>query len=487
MPAETSALCVAAAWVGLVSLVTGLLLVRRQTANGPPHPFTSAFVSGLLIGISFLVVLPEALDRLPAAGFTNAQVLLLFLGSAAVMFLLDHSVMEHKHVGRGERLPTTNQPQHSKDNEGNAALNSAVWKAMADDVPTWVRPSTVGREEASAAGDATGGPSEETDSDAEEPNTETLDCLPCEGSDIPDEQVMARDTPVSAPLPHAPVAWCPCHGGDPFANGGVISFNSMRQALGMVGGRQVCPHVNMAQTAVPSPPPSPPTAEALKEGRGSRTRTFTKMQLLNQDDDIQAPTAARDLSLRKRGAPGARSRVARCQRVCAVAIRVSAWMLHAMIDGMVLASAPSTYVLIATAVPVTACALQDVAAFTVTMARLGSGSRRSLTAAVVALSCAFPLGALVSHVVLEGASSDTAVNVVRAVVAGVFTYMALFELAPPHTHSRAANTVYLLCFTCGVAVAYLGNVVEQLTADESNASAVVEVLKQIASNGTLGV
>ena len=58
---------------------------------------------------------------------------------------------------------------------------------------------------------------------------------------------------------------------------------------------------------------------------------------------------------------------ARWQRACALSLRVSAWMMHAMIDGMVLSSAPSTSVLAATAVPVTVCALQDVAAFTVAM------------------------------------------------------------------------------------------------------------------------
>lgn len=460
--AATGALCVAAAWVGLVSLVAGLLLVRSQTARGPPHPFTSAFVSGLLIGISVLVVLPEALDRLPAAGFTNAQVLLLFLGSAAVMFFLDHSVMEHQHVGRGERLPTSSSWGVAMRGERLPTSSLAEPQRMKGGdtlaVPT-------------AGEDATAEPSEETDSDTEE------------ASDTPNEQVMTRDAANSsdelAPLPHAPVAWCPCHGGDPFANGGVISFNPMRSAFSMVGGRQVCPNVRMVPT-VPSPPPSPPsppsplwqpTPDELEEGCSrTRTRTSAEMQLLK--DEL--------------GAPAARCGQARCQRVCAVAIRVCAWMLHAMIDGMVLSSAPSTYVLIATAVPVTACALQDVAAFTVTMARLGASSRRSLTAAVVALSCAFPFGALISHIVLESASSDTAVNVVRAVVAGVFTYMALFELAPPHTHSRAANCCYLLCFTCGAAVAYLANVVEQLTADEANASAVVDALKQLAPNGTLG-
>ena len=190
-----------------------------------------------------------------------------------------------------------------------------------------------------------------------------------------------------------------------------------------------CPE-GQARHAVPSPPPSPapplmppqPVAalQAFEEGlaeRGSssvrklRTAAAASFERLPGNDDEPARTLL--------------WQPARWQRTCAVTLRVSAWMMHAMIDGMVLASAPSTSVLAATAVPITVCALQDVAAFTVAMARLGASSRRSLTAAVVALSCAFPIGALASHAVLEHASSDTAVNVVRTVVAGVFTYATL--------------------------------------------------------------
>jgi len=186
-----------------------------------------------------------------------------------------------------------------------------------------------------------------------------------------------------------------------------------------------------ARHALPSPPPSPPpppvlppqpvaALHALEEGhaergpssiRKLRTAAAASFERLPANDDEPARTLL--------------WQPARWQRTCAVTLRVSAWMMHAMIDGMVLASAPSTSVLAATTVPITVCALQDVAAFTVAMARLGASSRRSLTAAVVALSCAFPIGALASHAVLERASSDTAVNVVRTVVAGVFTYATL--------------------------------------------------------------
>ena len=109
----------------------------------------------------------------------------------------------------------------------------------------------------------------------------------------------------------------------------------------------------------------------------------------------------------------------------------------------------------------------------------------SLTAAVVALSCAFPLGAFASHLVIASAGSEEGVNVVRTVVAGIFTYMAVFELAPPHTHSRPANICYALCFTCGAAMAYVVDVVQQYTEEEATAMAFVQDLVQLVPNGTL--
>ena len=414
-----AALAFSAAWVGLASLATGLLLVQRRTARGPPHPFTSAFVSGLLIGISCLVVLPEALDQLPAAGWATSQVLLLFLGAAATMFFLDHTVMQHRHVVRGERLPA--------EGAGRARLELAEEPsapAIDDEPPPWVRPSTVGDVE--TPGDA-----------AEEADAPRVAEPPGGGDDAP------------LALGHEPVTWCPCHGygGDPFAKGGGFSFNPMRRPL---AGEPVCPRI-----AVKKPPPPSPRAVAsegdAEEGDAPAPRSSSK--LLGAQ-----PPAAESVEA------GGRCDAARCQRAGATSVRVGAWMAHAMIDGMVLASAPSAYVLAATTVPVTVCALQDVAAFIVTMAGLGYRSWSSLTAAVVALSCAFPLGALASHLVIASAGSEEGVNVVRTVVAGIFTYMAVFELSPPHTHNRAANAGYLLFFMAGTAIAYLADLAEQLSA-----------------------
>ena len=51
-----------------------------------------------------------------------------------------------------------------------------------------------------------------------------------------------------------------------------------------------------------------------------------------------------------------------------------------------------------------------------------------------------------------------------------------------HTHIRAANACYLLCFGGGVALAYMADVVEQLTAGDP---ADIEAAMQLALNQTL--
>ena len=51
-------------------------------------------------------------------------------------------------------------------------------------------------------------------------------------------------------------------------------------------------------------------------------------------------------------------------------------------------------------------------------------------------------------------------DVLRCVMAGLFVYMALFELAPPHAHGRLQNFKYFCAFGFGLASAYLADVFE---------------------------
>ena len=51
-------------------------------------------------------------------------------------------------------------------------------------------------------------------------------------------------------------------------------------------------------------------------------------------------------------------------------------------------------------------------------------------------------------------------SVLRCVMAGLFVYMALFELAPPHAHGRLNNLKYFLAFSFGLLSAYVADLFE---------------------------
>ena len=120
---------------------------------------------------------------------------------------------------------------------------------------------------------------------------------------------------------------------------------------------------------------------------------------------------------------------------------------------MVIGSASSAGVLVTMALPIGACAVQDVGAFALAMGK-GGHSNRVLTAFVVVFALSFPLGALISYCSFGRAETSPALLVLRTAVAGVFVYMALFEFAPPHAHQRATAAVYAACFVAGAGLAY---------------------------------
>ena len=51
-------------------------------------------------------------------------------------------------------------------------------------------------------------------------------------------------------------------------------------------------------------------------------------------------------------------------------------------------------------------------------------------------------------------------DVLRCVMAGLFVYMALFELAPPHAHGRGQNLKYFIAFSFGLISAYMADMFE---------------------------
>ena len=81
------------------------------------------------------------------------------------------------------------------------------------------------------------------------------------------------------------------------------------------------------------------------------------------------------------------------------AFRQLAWLVHAMIDGMVIVSVPSTTLLVPAAFAVLVCALQDSLAFCVLLARADyspSSSPRALCVALTLFSLSFPAGAAIA-------------------------------------------------------------------------------------------
>ena len=91
----------ASTFVALVALSTGALLLRRgAVGRGSLHPYGSAALCGLLIGIAMLVVLPGAMNKLTVEGQWSTE-------QAVIVFLLS---MVSTHPS-GKTYQVSNRPQ----------------------------------------------------------------------------------------------------------------------------------------------------------------------------------------------------------------------------------------------------------------------------------------------------------------------------------------------------------------------------------------
>ncbi|KAL1498644.1 hypothetical protein AB1Y20_013957 [Prymnesium parvum] len=220
----------------------------------------------------------------------------------------------------------------------------------------------------------------------------------------------------------------------------------------------------------PPPPPPPPPCEALEcgctecgeswppPGFSRRRRAFRTTAQLLAADEARSGGEAAGKAAEARGAP--RRTWRRAARLT-LALRMCAWMLHAMIDGMLLSGATSVPALVFTVLPVGICAAQDVSAFTLSMARAGC-TRPVLLTANALFAISFPLGAIASYLTMEKAGSHVVLLVIRCVVAGIFVYMAIFELSPPHSHNRYVNAMYSISFAAGALCAISIEAIEEM-------------------------
>jgi len=136
-------------------------------------------------------------------------------------------------------------------------------------------------------------------------------------------------------------------------------------------------------------------------------------------------------------------------------------MIHAMIDGTVIASIHSWNVLLTTAFAVMVCAFQDAVAFAILLERHGT-TRRNKQIAFVLFGGSFPLGTGIASTLFAHVEdfSNEAMAVLRVLIVPLFLNMA-FELAPPHTHDRRTNLKTALLFGVGVAVSSSAELVER--------------------------
>ena len=328
--------------VALLGFVFGLVVLRYRSLL--PHISSRtrttialrAGVSGLLIGIGLLVMLPHAAEELVEDGWRLDHVMLLFLSSVAFMFVLEHCVLQHAHV------------HHSP---------------------------------------------------AAEPAAETT---------------AAPDAAAAAAVNHDN---CAKH--DTFLPG---SIKGRRRA----------------------PPP--------KEARGC----------IECDADDEESAAASAAAAATAAADSAGQRIL---RACGLALSLFAWVLHAVMDGMLLGAVTRRALLVPLAVAVAVCALMDVPALVIYLSQRGV-ARRGTLATLAAFNLGFPAGTAVALGVFAGGRSRQLLNALRCVVGALFIYIALFEMAPPHTHSRALNTLAVAAFAAGVAAAYSAELLEDWAAGE---------------------
>jgi len=145
----------------------------------------------------------------------------------------------------------------------------------------------------------------------------------------------------------------------------------------------------------------------------------------------------------------------------AMLMRLGAWIIHSFFDGIILGSSdPRPSVMLPLTLAILICAMQDVAGMYIYFTSR-KVSRTFLICGIVGFAFAFPLGAGVSLAAFWGQRQSEWVDLLRVALAGLFVYMALFEMAPPHAHGRLQNLKYALAFSFGLGSAYLADAFEE--------------------------
>jgi len=145
----------------------------------------------------------------------------------------------------------------------------------------------------------------------------------------------------------------------------------------------------------------------------------------------------------------------------ALLMRLGAWLIHSFFDGIILGSSdPRPSVMLPLTFAILVCAIQDVAGMYIYFSTR-KVDRTFLVCGIIGFAFAFPVGAGVSVAAFWGQRQSEWVDLLRVALAGLFVYMALFEMAPPHAHGRWQNLKYALAFSFGLGSAYLADAFEE--------------------------
>ena len=362
--------------IALAALITGMALVRHGKGL-TFNPLILCSVTGLLIGLALLVVLPQAVERLVQV-MDPEVVFLLFLAAPVAMFIFEHVVLEHEHLHM--QADGTMKGCDDEDCDGCIPENSKPPESSSP-----------------GAGWSMNLPGKKKK----------------KGSNTPSERTPLIKGGKAAVAPAKAPAEAPAD--ESAATTRVQRSKSMPADLpGVRGGG-------------PSDAPSSPSSS---DGASEARRSCSGWAKLLMEQ-------------------------------WSLIMRLGAWVLHSLFDGIILGSSdPKASVQLPLGFAILVCAVQDVAGMYIYFTARKS-NRRLLITGIVMFCAAFPIGTGVSIAALYGTRESQVIDIMRVCMAGLFVYMALFEMAPPHAHGRLQNLKYALAFCFGLASAYLADAFEE--------------------------
>ena len=442
----------------LIGTTAGLFgaWLMRNSPNLKNRAFVGVFSAGILVGLSLLSMLPDAVDTLRTEyEWRTSRVMLIFLISAACMFLLENVVFTHEHA----TFPLATMAGGLASQDGAASSSSAVEDA---------KPNAAASAAAVASADAMAN---------DVPfDLEMMACPPCDETE--DDDVESGSPRGGAPAFCKPVPTVSGHSGA--AGAAEASFRHVGPTVNAagapaegVGRRSSPPWRAKAKRMTQIPPADDPVAwwaaasvecECCVEGEGGVTGKHLD-GAARAPNDARAPSDGYDEADADDAVMVPSGRCGAVRHVLGQGLRQAAWVLHAAVDGMVVGSVPRATLLAPAAFAVWVCALQDALAYAVFLTRRRARPRFVLVALVV-FALAFPAGAAVACVLQSSlhAGGRQGLAIVRVAMAAIFCYMAT-ELAPAHTHSKCTNLLYAATFGLGVAAAGAAELFESLATD----------------------